>query len=121
MKTRILIGYEGRRVVIQLESGKATLGREGAEIVLNDPHCSRKHALLYVTAEGRLHLRDLGSTNGTTVNGRRVEDSPVEVGNIIEAGNTQIAVLDVWTSLNILKGPQRFNIPPLPGMAAKNG
>jgi pSer/pThr/pTyr-binding forkhead associated (FHA) protein len=37
---------------------------------------SGKHAELF-TEDGRLHVRDMGSTNGTYVNGKRIENRPV--------------------------------------------
>ena len=50
-----------------------TLGRwEGCEVVLPDPEVSRKHAQIRHEG-GRYVLVDLGSKNGTQVNGRRVE------------------------------------------------
>ena len=49
-----------------------TLGRATTNsIVLKDDKCSREHAEVS-HAGGRWHLRDLGSTNGTRVNGQRV-------------------------------------------------
>src|SRR3972149_3698419 len=49
-----------------------TIGREaGNDIIINDPQVSRHHARL--TLQGNAYiLEDLGSTNGSFVNGRRV-------------------------------------------------
>lgn len=54
-----------------------TLGREaGCEVHLDDPMISRRHAeILY--SEGRWWIRDLGSRNGTHVNGKRIERVPL--------------------------------------------
>lgn len=46
-------------------------GEVGADIELDDDSVSRRHAELVATPEGWL-VRDLGSTNGTTVAGRRL-------------------------------------------------
>jgi len=62
-------------VVIPLEPGKSVvLGRdnEGCDVVLADARVSKRHAAV-VPAAGRYFLEDLGSLNGTFVNGRRVE------------------------------------------------
>ena len=54
-------------------------------LVLSDPTVSRHHFVLSVTPLGVM-LRDLGSTNGTTVAGHRVETGYVKHGSIIGAG-----------------------------------
>ena len=50
-----------------VESG-TTIGREGCDITLADPDVSRRHAAIQIAA-GVLSIEDLGSTNGTLVNG----------------------------------------------------
>jgi pSer/pThr/pTyr-binding forkhead associated (FHA) protein len=42
-----------------------TIGRKGADIVLDDESISRRHAELTVTDDGRYYLVDCGSSNGT--------------------------------------------------------
>ena len=50
-----------------------TLGRvETNDVVLPDPKVSRSHALLRILGDGRYYLIDLGSANGTLVNGKRI-------------------------------------------------
>src|SRR5262245_51142517 len=107
MQVRVLIGYQGKRTAVSLQKGQLLIGREGADIVLTDPHCSRRHAILYLAKDGSLHIKDLGSTNGTTLNGNKVTDSRIEMGQAIEIGNTHLAILDLWTS-TILTGPSQY-------------
>src|SRR5436305_3960976 len=58
---------------IDLREGEVTIGRSrGCGVVLRDPSVSRGHALLSVQA-GRVTLQDLRSSNGTYVNGKRLE------------------------------------------------
>ncbi len=69
------------------------LGRSPeADIELADPYASEFHLRL-VSRDGRLVLTDLGSTNGTYVNGRRVT-APVELnrGDAIQVGKTVMEV-----------------------------
>jgi pSer/pThr/pTyr-binding forkhead associated (FHA) protein len=50
-----------------LRPGENTVGREG-DVLLTDPRCSRRHAKIYYEQD-RIFLEDVGSTNGTQVNG----------------------------------------------------
>jgi S1-C subfamily serine protease len=76
----------------EFEIGRATVGdgRLG-----EDPELSRRHARILRRAGDQLTIEDLGSTNGTFVNGRQV-DGTVELkpGDKIKVGTTTIEVLD---------------------------
>jgi len=70
------------------------IGRQDTlEIVLNDGSVSRHHAEVYVTNRG-WRVRDLKSTNGTFLNGRRLggTDWPLRPHDIIKCGNITLAV-----------------------------
>jgi Protein of unknown function (DUF3662)/FHA domain len=70
--------------------GTARVGRsEESEIVLVDPSVSRQHAVVEVDA-GEPFVRDLDSTNGTFVNGRRVKVSTLRDGDELLFGNTHM-------------------------------
>lgn len=70
------------------------LGRDDtADIVLDDPGISRRHCEVRVTHDGpRLmsHLRDLGSTNGTYVNGEGTDATRLADGDVITVGRTEV-------------------------------
>lgn len=73
-------GYFGK--VIPLRS-KTIIGRgSDCDLVLNESEMSRRHALIENTPEG-LFLRDLGSANGTFVNGTSVRDTVLKPGDQI--------------------------------------
>lgn len=61
------------------------------EIFIADPSVSRKHAVLEVLDE-RLVVRDSGSTNGTFVNGERVQVRTLQPGDVVAFGKTQLRV-----------------------------
>ena len=66
------------------------IGREGeVDVTLADAGVSRLHARLVPTSEG-WKVEDLGSSNGTRVNGMRVESAFLEDGAVIEVGDSRI-------------------------------
>ncbi|WP_191564189.1 FHA domain-containing protein, partial [Janibacter melonis] len=77
-----------------LMSAMTVLGRdESADVVLDDPGISRRHAEVRVTNDGPhqvAHLRDLGSTNGSYVNGEQVDACPLHDGDRITVGRTSV-------------------------------
>ena len=87
----VALGAEpGRRLTLsdelvigRAESGEGSLGE--------DPELSRRHARLYRDAGGRLTIEDLGSANGTFVNGVRVsEPTALELGDSVRVGLTTL-------------------------------
>lgn len=80
--------------VIEVED-ELVIGRQaaGAGTLANDIEISRQHARIASDPDGRYLIEDLGSTNGTYVNGRAV-DSPVtlEPGDRIEVGSSALIV-----------------------------
>jgi hypothetical protein len=83
----LLVGG-GRRNV--LSGNRVVLGRSReADIVLQDPNVSRRHAELRRDEEG-WQIVDLGSTNGIKVNGRRVDHHPLSPGDQITIGVTDL-------------------------------
>jgi pSer/pThr/pTyr-binding forkhead associated (FHA) protein len=75
--------------VISVQSTPMTVGRdEACELVLDDPEVSRKHACLEPLPDGRVTIRDLGSRNGTYVNGRQVQAGLLKGGEEVRIGQT---------------------------------
>lgn len=74
--------------VFQLKAASIVLGRhEDCDIVLNDSSVSRRHARLELN-RGRYCIVDLGSTNGTIVNGIRISTKVLEPGDTVILGTT---------------------------------
>lgn len=93
------------RVVVQVEGGPSdgaavsvdelpvVVGRgPSAGLVIADPHMSRLHCEL-LNIEGLLAVRDLESTNGTFVNGRRVTRVLLKPGDRLQVGRTTVVVM----------------------------
>jgi pSer/pThr/pTyr-binding forkhead associated (FHA) protein len=72
--------------------GEVVIGREGADLTIADPELSRRHARVR-PVDGGVEIEDLGSSNGTFVNGQRVS-GPVRVttGASMEVGDSRIAL-----------------------------
>lgn len=89
----LLLPTEGTACYFPLASGSCwTVGRsEESSIVLGDRWMSRTHAMIQCMAPGDFYLIDLGSRNGTFVNGRRVS-VPVSLqnGDRITFGQTEL-------------------------------
>ena len=75
------------------------VGREESDLEIEDTTVSRRHAAFRPTDEG-VELEDLGSTNGTFVNGARI-DSPVALqpGDFVSIGNSTFEVRGDWHSV----------------------
>ncbi|MHB8657498.1 MAG: FhaA domain-containing protein [Solirubrobacteraceae bacterium] len=84
-----LLVLDGRRLVVSPTG--VTLGRSRqCEIVLDDPNISRQHAEVRPRG-GSWVLTDLGSTNGSCINGRRIEGPEVlKAGDEIELGTSRM-------------------------------
>jgi len=68
------------------------IGRsEKCDIVINSSHISRRHARIFLTSDGQWFVEDLGSSNGTFVNGERVESCPISLADIIEIGPASLS------------------------------
>ncbi len=72
------------------------IGRtRAADLVLGDPEVSRRHARLE-SHNGVVYVEDLGSSNGTFLNGRRVTEAiEVREGDEIDVGTTRLVVASV--------------------------
>ena len=75
---------------LALDQGVVVLGRSsGCDVVVDDPNVSRRHAEIRRVGEG-YSLVDLGSTNGTEVNGQRVGETSLMNGDVIGVGTTRL-------------------------------
>ncbi len=76
----------------ELAEGESTIGRTNDNTVgVLDKSLSRKHATLEVQSE-RITIRDAGSKNGTSVNGRRITECEVEEGDLLKLGDVSFSI-----------------------------
>ena len=74
-------------------TGELTIGRAaGCQITLDDSYVSQLHARVF-TKDGILYVEDLGSTNGTFLNGNKVgSPAPMKRGDQLRVGSTLLEV-----------------------------
>jgi pSer/pThr/pTyr-binding forkhead associated (FHA) protein len=71
-----------------------TIGRStGADFILDAALVSRVHCELLALGDGTLAVRDLESTNGTYVNGQRVETATLSPGDRVQVGRVELVAL----------------------------
>lgn len=74
-----------------------TLGRSlSCDIVVDDAEVSREHCLFRQQSDGSFSVRDLGSRNGTLVNGALVDEHELEFGDKIRLGPRQVYVFTAY-------------------------
>ena len=77
-----------------LPGGIRTIGRAvGADFIVDAPLVSRVHCRLTSLPDGELEVRDLASTNGTYVNGSRVDSARLAPGDRIGVGRVELVAL----------------------------
>ena len=109
--TRYYIDVEGRS--IELPEGEATVGRSrNCTVAVKDVTVSRHHATICFEG-GRAKVRDLGSSNGTFVNGQRVDgEIPLADGDRVVVGEAEL-VLRMLAPLGPAEATARLVIPPM--------
>lgn len=102
-----------------LEDGQITIGRDpSSTVAINDSEMSRHHARLNLQG-GKFVLEDMGSTNGTMVNGKRITGPHVlKPGEMISFGEQIVLMYEVLTFdpdatiASVRPQAQASNIPP---------
>ncbi|MET9052665.1 FHA domain-containing protein [Streptomyces bacillaris] len=91
-----------------LHGGQIRIGRSAeADVPLDDPDVSRLHCAVTVAEDGRVSVADLGSTNGTSLDGTEVRDRPVRFppGALLRLGES---------TLRLTAGPRPGALPTAP-------
>jgi len=75
----------------RLEKSATAIGRHpDSDIFLDDITVSRRHVVID-RADGKFTLRDVGSLNGTYVNKKRVDESPLRYGDEVQIGRYRLS------------------------------
>ncbi len=74
---------------VEFNQRSILVGRgDAANLHIDDPKASKLHAVIDITSEDDIHILDLGSTNGTKVNGEKVHRQKIKVGDEVTVGRT---------------------------------
>ena len=77
-----------------LPGNERTIGRAtGADFIIDAALVSRVHCRVSALADGQLEIRDLESTNGTYVNGERIETARLASGDRLLVGRVEFVAL----------------------------
>ena len=92
MAIRLTVVREGERRSFDFGDLPVSIGRApGNRLVIDDRKASRWHCVVERDEAGGARLRDLGSRNGTEVDGRRVQAVPLEPGKPFVIGTTSLS------------------------------
>ncbi len=78
---------------LTLRNGFLVGGQPASDLSIPDGYTSSNHAQFTMDPEGNCMLVDLGSTNGTFINGQRIQTSPLQHGMTIKIGATELRFL----------------------------
>jgi pSer/pThr/pTyr-binding forkhead associated (FHA) protein len=111
-------GAAGRRLTLTDDDLLLGRGVSGAGLFGDDSQLSRRHARIARDADGRLTIEDLGSANGTFLNGERVNEPQVlAIGDSIRIGTTTLELTRV-PATPLAAAPPLADPPPTPVSAA---
>lgn len=86
--------------MFKLDRSETVLGRSvEAQFQVEDDGISRKHAKVVSLGDGRFQLVDLGSTNGTFLNGLKVSAAPLYDGDKIQIGSNTVLKFSIQDQL----------------------
>ncbi len=105
-KLHIVSGVDAGKT-IPMKKELLNIGKHSSnELVLNDPYVSQFHASISLSGNEFL-LKDRGSTNGTQLNGERIENTPLSVEDEVTIGKTVIRFETTTQEIPVL--PARKN------------
>ena len=105
--TAVLIFTQGPRSGERLElENELVIGREGAAVTIADSELSRRHAAVR-PVDGGIEIEDLGSLNGTFVNGKRI-DAPTRLagGDSVKLGQSVLELEAAGAPATVMSAAQ---------------
>src|SRR3954452_17549751 len=119
MQLRINSGPAAGQTV-EVTGGEFTIGREvGCDLVLDDGKASRRHASIQMLPDGRATLYDLGSSNGTFVNGQQIQSTVLSGNEQVQIGDTVFQVANGTPAAAPVQPRAPAFQPPTPAPVAR--
>lgn len=126
MTLRVVAGRDMLSFVILKPGAQILIGRdESADLRLQDRAVSSRHAVVNYLENGNINIIDIGSTNGTLVNGARIQNCPLNDGDYLEIGDASLRLS--WQSMSEVMHQQRVlerlnaaNTDPLTGLLTRS-
>lgn len=122
---------DGTRVDFRVRDGRCVIGRDtDADLRIPVGTVSRQHCEVRIGDDDEPVVRDLGSSNGTFLNGKRVTESALDAGDLLRVGPTTFTVVvdgipDVVTPPDEHEpepeGSSMMDVPGRPGAASGAG
>lgn len=105
----------------RFDQSEVTIGRtEDNDVILSDAGVSRRHAVIR-SGGGRVVAQDMGSANGTQVNGAPIREQELKSGDVLAVGPVVLAIeIDNSGSTRILDASEVAPRAQKPGAAAKS-
>ncbi|MEW5855429.1 MAG: FHA domain-containing protein [Myxococcota bacterium] len=119
----VVITEGGRSRDVRLKRPRTVFGRAAdADVVIDHPKVSRNHAEIVLEGEAAT-LRDLGSRNGTLVNGQPVESVTLDNGDTFEVGEARVVYKAPFTTeqLSVIAPSPLRGMPAEPARGAATG
>lgn len=101
-----------------------TIGRirEGNDVIINDPMVSRHHFQIVQDDDGSYRLSDFGSTNGTYINGRKVNgEVNLSEDDFVRVGNTTVPWMDYFAEGFVDTTPEEMDNMPESSVFVQTG
>jgi pSer/pThr/pTyr-binding forkhead associated (FHA) protein len=108
----VVVDGPGTGVAVEVGAGQLVIGRESGDLRLDDAELSRRHAVIELRG-AETWIADSGSTNGTFVNGRRL-DGPVRLtaGDVIAVGASRLRLESTMPRVAPLNVPDPESFGP---------
>jgi hypothetical protein len=74
--------------VVKINKSRFIIGRTDGDLIIDDPHVSKKHAAIEIWSRDQMFIKDLESKNGTFLNNILVTRTKLKDGDIIKIGTS---------------------------------
>lgn len=87
------VSFAGKKANVKIEGEKVFIGRSSTcQVCLKDPLISNTHGLITLV-DDHLIIKDLQSTNGIIINGKKIQESKLYIGDIVKLGKTTLQLI----------------------------